>query len=416
MSGTAGACLRIRWARPARQGIALLATGLALAACNTGTTAAPVTVQQAPPPARMAPLPVLTTPGVGRHDFALPLAVGVQSGTLTAAVVTGPQGVVAGTVSPTGWTSTGALAPAAEYRVAAQVRDLAGTERPLSLTRQTTAATRSLSALLSPGDDAVVGVGTPLTVLLSRPVTGHADRLAVLDRLTVTTAPASAGSWRFMSSTEIHYRPAAFWQPGTQITLTSDLSDLQLADRVTWGKVGAHTTRFRIGGSLVSTVDLTAYTMTVRQSGRVLRVMKMSAGSPKYPTKGGVHLVLAKVRLQLFDSATVGIARSSPDGSYNRLPWAVRISNGGAFVHAQPATVASQGVRNVGHGCINLSPSDAAWFYGLTRTGDVVDVVNAVVPPVLEDPGMSDWNIGYDQWADPVAEDLLAAPGRLAAR
>ena len=412
MFGSAGPCLQRHLVRPAHSGLAVLATLLVVTACSAGATPAPVVQPSAPAP--VAPTPMLTSSGAGSHAFDLPLAVGAASGTITAAVVTGPQGVVAGTVSPTGWTSTGMLVPAAEYRVAAQVRDLAGTEHALSLTTRTTAATRQLSAVLGPGDNAVVGVGMPITVLLSRPVTSHADRLAVLDRLSVTTTPAVAGSWRFMSGTEIHYRSAAFWQPGTQIALTSDLSYLQLADRVTWGQVGAHTTRYRIGGSLVSTVDLTAYTMTVRQAGKVLRVMKMSAGSAKYPTKGGVHIVLAKVRLQLFDSATVGIPRSARDGNYKKLPWAVRISNGGAFVHAQPATLADQGVRNVSHGCINLSPNDAEWFYGITRTGDVVDVVNAVVPPVLSDSGMSDWNIAYDKWADPDAADLQAAPGQLA--
>ena len=416
MSGTARALVPGGRNRALRRAVAVFGASLVLTACNAGPSAAPVAVTQESAPARVAPTPVLTASGVGKQDFAAPLKLVASSGTLTSAVVTGPRGVLAGAVSPAGWTSTQTLVPAAEYRVAAQVRDLAGTEHALSLTTRTTAATRQLSALLTPGDDAVVGVGMPVAVLLSRPVTSHADRLAVLDRLTVTTTPAVAGSWRFMSSTEIHYRPAAFWQPGTEIALTSDLSYLQLADGVTWGKVGAHTTRYRIGASLVSTVDIAAYTMTVRQAGKVLRVLKMSAGSPQYPTKGGVHIVLAKARVQLFDSATVGIPRKSPDGYYKKLPWAVRISNGGAFVHAQPASVAAQGVRNVSHGCINLSPSDAEWFYGLTRTGDVVDVVNAVVPPTLTDPGMSDWNIPHDQWANVVAADLQAAPGQLAVR
>ena len=388
---------------------------LLLTACNgSGQSTDPVAVAQDAAPVRVAPTPVLTSSGRGAHDYTAPLKLVAASGTLTSAVVTGPQGPLTGVVSPAGWTSTAALVPAAEYRVAAQVRDLAGTEHAMLLTTRTTPATRQLSAVLTPGDDAVVGVGAPLTVLLSRPVPDGADRLAVLGRLSVTTVPAVVGSWRFMSSTEIHYRPAAFWRPGTQIALTSDLSYLQLADQVTWGAVGAHTTRYRIGAALVSTVDIAAHTMTVRQDGKVLRVLNMSAGSPQYPTKGGVHIVLAKARVQLFDSATVGIPRSSPDGYYKKLPWAVRISNGGAFVHAQPGSVASQGVRNVSHGCINLSPGDAEWFFGLTRLGDVVDVVNAVVPPRLSDPGMSDWNIAYDQWADPVAADLQAAPGQLA--
>ena len=383
-------------------------TVLTVTTSCTATQQSPAATGVQPVPVR-ALLPVLRLPLAGKQAFAAPLVVSAAYGQVTSVVVTGSQGPVAGTLGAAGWTSSDQLLPASHYRIAAQVADLAGATHALALTTTTAEAEHELAAVLTPGDGRVVGVGMPLTVLLNRPVADSADRRAVLARLTVTTAPAIAGSWRFMSNTEIHYRPATFWPAGTAITLTSDLSYLQLADQVTWGQVGAHTTSYRIGASMVSTVDLTAYTMTVRRAGQVLRVLKMSAGSPRYPTKGGVHIVLAKARLQLFDSATVGIPRNSADGYYKKLPWAVRISNGGAFVHAQPASVSSQGIRNVSHGCINLSPADASWFYSLSRLGDVVDVIHAVVPPVLSDPGMSDWNLAYDAWAEPAAAQTQPA-------
>ena len=395
-----------------RAGLLVTVALLALAGCNSDAVVVAVQAQS-PGPAVMAPTPILAVLSAGKPSFAAPLVLMATQGTVRSAVVTGPQGALAGEVGPTGWTSDGALLPASIYHVAAQVLDQAGVEHALALTTTTTDAPHELSAVLTPGDDAVVGVGTPLTVLLNRPVTDTADRLAVLARLTVTTSPAVAGAWRFMSATEIHYRPAVYWQPGTIVTLMSDLSYLQLSDQVTWGAVGAHTTTYRVGASMVSTIDIAAHSMTVRRDGQVLRVLKMSAGSPEYPTKGGAHIVLAKARVQLFDSATVGIPRNSPDGYYKKLPWSVRISNGGAFVHAQPASVASQGIRNVSHGCINLSVRDAEWFFNLSRVGDVVDVVNAVVPPTLTDPGMSDWNIAYADWAQPLLADLEAAPGQV---
>ena len=76
----------------------------------------------------------------------------------------------------------------------------------------------------------------------------------------------------------------------------------------------------------------------------------------------------------------------------------MRISDGGAFVHANPGTVRFQGVTNVSHGCVNLSVSDAEWYFHLARRGDVVDVVHAQVGPVLYDPGMSDWNLSFHRW------------------
>jgi lipoprotein-anchoring transpeptidase ErfK/SrfK len=151
---------------------------------------------------------------------------------------------------------------------------------------------------------------------------------------------------------------------------------------------------------MISTVDVTAHVMSIRRNGTLLRVAKVSTGRDKYPTKGGVHIVLEKANPQIMDSETVGIPRDSPDGYYEKVPDSVRISNGGAFVHAASWSVQSQGVANVSHGCVNMSPADAHWFYGLAKRGDIVNVIHASVQPVLWDAGMADWNITFSDWAN----------------
>jgi lipoprotein-anchoring transpeptidase ErfK/SrfK len=124
----------------------------------------------------------------------------------------------------------------------------------------------------------------------------------------------------------------------------------------------------------------------------------VSTGRDKYPTRGGVHVVIEKQPKRVMDSATVGIPKGNPDYYHETVYWDVRISDGGAFVHSAPWSVADQGVRNVSHGCVNLSPSDARWFYRLATPGDVVDVVHSQVAPDLADPGMADWNLSWRQW------------------
>jgi hypothetical protein len=47
-----------------------------------------------------------------------------------------------------------------------------------------------------------------------------------------------------------------------------------------------------------------------------------------------------------------------------------------------------------------MSPADAEWYFGIAKRGDVVDVIHSVAKPVLYDPGMSDWNIPFSQWAN----------------
>jgi hypothetical protein len=80
------------------------------------------------------------------------------------------------------------------------------------------------------------------------------------------------------------------------------------------------------------------------------------------------------------------------------VAWATRLSYSGTYVHAAPWSLGAQGERNVSHGCINVSPADAEWFFGFTRRGDVVDVVNSPAAPKLTDPGTADWNIPWEQW------------------
>ena len=354
-------------------------------------------VSAAPTPS--APPVVVAVNSTSRSSVAWsrPITLSVTDGTVRAMRATGPDGALAGTLSPTGWTSTGRLVPSSTYRLMATVADSRGTSRSVARTVTTNPPDKILRVTLSP-DLRTVGVGTPIIAQFNHPVSGAAARAEVLDRLKVTASPAVAGAWRWINSYEAHYRGPEYWASGTKVSVKADLYRLQLPGTGTWGAEGAHTADFRVGDALVSTVDVTAHTMTVTKNGVVLRTLPVSTGRDKYPTKGGVHIVLELQKEQTFDSSTVGIPTASPDGYFEKLPYSVRISNGGAFVHANPATVRFQGVQNVSHGCVNLSLSDAAWYFSVAHRGDVVDIVNAAVPPVQSDPGMQDWNMPFSQW------------------
>jgi lipoprotein-anchoring transpeptidase ErfK/SrfK len=310
-----------------------------------------------------------------------------------------PTGVpLDGTLEEERWTSRTPLVPSATYHVRGQVEDAAGHARNVDFRVRTTDAAKVLTAVHSPRSDRVVGVGLPAIITLNRSVHDPADRAAVVRRLSVTTSPHVEGAWRWFSDKELHYRGAAYWAKGTRIQVDSHLEGLRLSKGV-WGKGSVHTA-FRVGSRVVSVVDVAAKRMTVTVDGKLVRTLKVSTGRDKYPTRGGVHLVLEKVKVEIMDSATVGIPRNAPDGYYEKVPNSVRISYGGAFVHSASWSVRDQGVRNVSHGCVNISPSDAAWFFDLVKRGDVVDIIHAKAPPLLSDPGMSDWNIPFSEWAN----------------
>jgi len=367
-----------------------------------GTTSARpgATSSSAPLPAAVAPVAALA--GVradGTVGWQDPLAVTVTDGTISSVVVSGPDGTtIAGVVGPDGrWTSTTGLFPAATYQLVAQVRDTAGATRSLPLSARTTAADKVLAVTIAPGDTAVVGVGQALSVRLSTPVKDAVARAELEKRLTVATTPAVPGSWRWMSSSELRYRGADFWAAGTSITVTAAMDHLQAVPGV-WGS-GTRTSTFTVGDALTSIVDTQAHTMTVSKNGAVVKVMKASMGKPAFATRNGTFVVLEKFADRVMDSSTVDLPPGTPPYR-TAVKDAVRITNSGTFTHGAPWSVRSQGVANVSHGCINLSPADAHWYFLQAKRGDVVSVVNSTTGPNLSDAGSQDWNLTYAQWKD----------------
>lgn len=327
-----------------------------------------------------------------------PLQVDAANGTLTSVTATGPDGApVEGVLTATSWHSLTSLVPSSTYALHVELRNGDDKASTYDRTVRTSAATKLLKARISPAGG-VFGVGQPVIVRFNHPVKGAAARRAVLTRLVVTTTPPVPGAWRWFNSYEVHYRGPAYWKTGTVVRVRADLDGLRVPGTATWGSDKVATGGMTIGDALVATVDVKAHTMTVTRNGTVVRVVNVSTGRDKYPTKGGVHIVLVREKVHLYNSATVGIPTASPDGYYEKLPWSVRISNGGAFVHANPATVRYQGRINVSHGCVNASLADAKWFYENTHLGDVVNVVNAAVGPQRSDAGMADWNYSWAQW------------------
>ncbi|MGH3802888.1 MAG: L,D-transpeptidase family protein, partial [Pseudonocardiaceae bacterium] len=52
---------------------------------------------------------------------------------------------------------------------------------------------------------------------------------------------------------------------------------------------------------------------------------------------------------------------------------------------------------NVSHGCLNLGPDNARWFYDFSVPGDIVEVRNTGGEP-LEQWQNGDWSVPWDQW------------------
>jgi lipoprotein-anchoring transpeptidase ErfK/SrfK len=124
----------------------------------------------------------------------------------------------------------------------------------------------------------------------------------------------------------------------------------------------------------VGVADISGHIFTVSIDGQVVRAMPASMGKPSRPTPVGSFSVLEKDRSVVMDSRTIGIPLNSPDENRITAQYAEWITSGGVYVHSAPWSVDSQGHANVSHGCINLSPDNAAWYYDTVSVGDPVSV------------------------------------------
>lgn len=326
-----------------------------------------------------------------------PMVVRLANGLLTAVTVEDGQAQpLAGELGSDGttWRSSEPPIPSTAYtvRVTALDADQDPFEQELAVTSAAPSAV--LKATLSPNDGETVGIGMPVVVAFNRSVAA-ADRPAVEQRLSVTTNPPVEGDWRWITPARVHWRPATYWQPGTEVSVRTDLRDLKVGEA--WG-ADERSASFKIGPARVSLVDAATYQMTVSENGQVVKVMPASMGQKKFPTHHGIHLVLEKSKQVTMDSSTIGIPRNGPGGYYRKVAWATRLTYSGEFVHAAPWSQWAQGKRNVSHGCINVSTADAKWFYNFAQRGDIVEVVNTPKKPKLYDPGTADWNIPWEQW------------------
>jgi lipoprotein-anchoring transpeptidase ErfK/SrfK len=326
-----------------------------------------------------------------------PLAFSMADGVLTSVHVSGDRGPVPGKLGADGtsWKATGGLIPRLDYTATIDYRDLSGVMQEKKVPVHAADSGRRVNVVLSPGDGDTVGIGMPVSVTFGLKVPSDL-RSDVLRDLSVTTDPHVDGAWHWMSSQEVHWRPEQFWSPGTTVSVSSDLSKVYFGDGF-WGD-GKHQTSFHIGDAHISVAHVQSHKMVITSNGQQVKTVPISTGRAKYPTMNGVHVVLSKKPKVIMDSETVGIPRHSPDGYYEHVYWDTRISNSGEFVHAAPWSVKDQGKRNVSHGCINVTTSEAKWFYHFSQRGDVVKVVGSTRGPLSWDAGTEDWNMPWDTW------------------
>jgi lipoprotein-anchoring transpeptidase ErfK/SrfK len=225
----------------------------------------------------------------------------------------------------------------------------------------------------NPLNGSMVGVAKPIYINFARPI---ANRQLAQSAVHISSVPPVPGKFYWTSDTQLRWRPLNFWPANTNVFIDA---------------AGTKST-FHTGDALVATADNTTHQMTITRNGTVVQTYPMSMGKTGHDTPNGTYYVLERFASIVMDSATYGVPSTSAQGYKLTVQNAVRIDNSGNFVHSAPWSVGDQGKRNVSHGCINLAPAAAQWFYDNFGTGDPVIVKNSVGSYTQPD-GASDWQI-----------------------
>ncbi|HLI37164.1 MAG TPA: Ig-like domain-containing protein [Streptosporangiaceae bacterium] len=405
-----------RWFRwPA--GIAAAAVlGIAASACSAGgPTAAQVRAsararasaeakaQRARAAALAAELRITPANGTQDANPAGGITVTSAHGPLTNVTVRTSGSPVHGSLSNGGtvWHSTWALDVSQSYTVTATAREKGHAVRETS-TFRTLTPSRTFQAQIYEGSGQTYGVGMPIILYFNQRIT---DRAAVERALQIRTSKPVTGAWYWdepcnMAVTCAYFRPRDYWPQNTTVTFTGHLNGVEGAP----GVYGDHTLSqtFTIGTSLIVVVSTTSHHMALYRDGRMIDYWPISAGKPGDATPEGTYLTIDK-----------GNPVDMKGPGYNiEVPWSVRFTWSGSYLHDAYWSVGEQGFTNVSHGCVNMPPADAETYYKMEVPGDPVTITGSPRAGTW-DNGWTEWFLSWDQYLKGSAlhEAVEAGPG-----
>jgi lipoprotein-anchoring transpeptidase ErfK/SrfK len=366
---------------------------------GSGRVAEPALPPVLAPPATLAYTPGPDAAGVDPRASA---TVAVTDGTLDNVTLTGPDGTaVAGepNTDRTEWTSTQELAYDTTYTWSGSATGRDGAAVPVQGSFRTLKPDNVVRGVINIGDGRTVGIAAPIRIQFNEHVE---DRAAVERALSVETSVPVEGSWGWLpdegGGSRVDWRPREYWPAYTTVTVRADLFGVPYGG----GDYGATdvTSTFQIGRAQIVKADAASHRVVVIRDGQQVFDFPASYGldsDPRRNTRTGVHVVTEKFAEKRMVSQTFDYDVD--------MQWAVRISNNGEFLHAQPGTVSVQGSSNVSHGCINLSPANAKAYYDSVLYGDPVEVTGTQVPLSSRDGDIWDWTLSWEEWKDLSALD-----------
>jgi lipoprotein-anchoring transpeptidase ErfK/SrfK len=374
----AGERRRARSALPALVAAGLLA--LTVSACAAASSGSGNGGSPSPSPSpTVSAAHVDISPGNGLRQ-AKPhkgLEITVRDGTLVSVTARTGSDQVAGAfdAARTSWHSTWALHTDSQYVVRATAVDAQGRTVTRTSRFHTLAPKTTASVQIFEGHNTTYGVGMPVMLTFSKPVE---DKKAVESALVLTCSRPVVGAWYWDGDQALWFRPRTYWPADVKVGFVGHLDGVQLSP----GVYATHTLRqqFSIGRSLIVVASASDHQMKVYRDRKLFATWPISTGRPGKETPNGTYLSIEKANPQHM----VG------EGYDIQVPFSVRFTWSGDFIHAAPWSVGSQGYANVSHGCVNLAPNHAQTYYEMSIAGDPVTVTGS--------PKAGTWDDGYTVW------------------
>ncbi|MER6945560.1 Ig-like domain-containing protein [Nonomuraea sp. NPDC000554] len=374
-------------------GLLLLAL---LTSCSTNSSSADETGQAPLADASVTVAPLDKSQNVPTDQT---VVVAAQGGTLKSVRVESKAGGLRGVLSAdrTRWRSSRTATPGTTYTISTVAVNADGKQKETTSTFTTVKATKTFDVeRVTPNKDdtgLTVGVGMPVMITFNQPIT---DRVSVERNLSVRSTKPVQGAWHWFDDRHVDFRPKKYWPAHTDVRVDARLAGVRGGEGL-YGKRDL-AVKFKIGRSQITSGSTNEHVLTVKRDGRTVRTMPMSAGQGgewKYYTTSGIHLAMSREPVTVMVSP--GIGPGSP-GYYQLTVYnTVRISNSGEYVHSAPWSVGSQGNSNVSHGCVNVSPENAAWFIENTLIGDPIIITGS--PRKLEPTnGWGHWQESWKEW------------------
>ena len=365
---------------------------IALTACSGPAAVKPDPAAAARARAAAAAQDFIITPGGQSASTSRGITVTAAHGKLTDVTVhTSGSDPVTGSMSADGksWHSTWALDVGTTYTVTATGKDSSGHAVSTTAHISTMSPAASFSTMIFEGSGQTYGVGMPVMLTFSHPIT---DKAAVERSLELVTSKPVVGAWYWDGSQEVYFRPRDYWPANTTVELIGHLNGVEGAP----GVYGTHTLTqsFNIGQSVIAVASTTAHQTLVYIDGKLAHDWPISTGRSTMPTPDGTYLTVEKANpVRMIGGGAKGSA-----GYYNELVnWAVRFTFSGDYYHAAPWSVVDQGYSNVSHGCVNLSPADAQTYYDMAVPGDPITITGSTKSGKWDD-GWTEWFLSWNQY------------------